>query len=391
MEGLFILYSRYNAIFRNQTNVVSLSEMNKVLFFASDFKIGLSALLTDELIAFHRSGINIYAVAGEHEQEAALSEKVNAEKVPISRIEGLDAHANFGRLTKILGDIILTHGIHIVHVQNNWQLALISFIKYKLLLKHKIRIIYTLHGFRNNSVWKSYLAQIIIGFALLLFVDKVICMSSYLKRKFRLLSYKIELLPLGVPSSFFMSEMPPLPQVGLQMIFPAQFRCGKNQDVIIRAFAEHIKNTRDEVSKLILPGAGDLLSEMKELTEHLNIASRVEFPGQLSKEAIRQLYLKSNIGIVSSNSETFGQSIVEPFVLGRCIVSTPVGIALDIIKKGENGYIYNHQEDLVQIMDYLYLHQDVIKQIGLNNFQQRELFSWPKISKSYQNRVLQVE
>lgn len=362
--------------------------MNKVLFFASDFKIGLSALLTDELIAFHQSGANIYAVAGEHEQEIGLSEKVDVEKVPISRIEGLDAHANFGGLAKILEHLILANDIHIVHVQNNWQLALMSFVKYKLLLKHKIRIIYTLHGFRHNSVWKSYLAQIIIGSALLLFTDKVICMSSYLKRKFRLLSYKIELLPLGVPTSFFVPEMPPLPQDGLQMIFPAQFRYGKNQDVIIRSFAEHIKNTRDDVSKLILPGAGDLLSEMKALAVHLNIASRVEFPGQLSKEAIRQLYLKSNIGIVSSNSETFGQSIVEPFVLGRCVVSTPVGIALDIIKKGENGYIYNHQEGLTQIMSYLYSHQELISKIGQNNFIQRDLFNWDTISKTYQKDML---
>lgn len=367
---------------------MSLSRLNKVLFFASDFKIGLSALLTDELIAFYRSGIDIYAVAGECEQEAGLSEKVRAEKVPISRIQGLDAHVDFARLTKILGDIILKKDIHVVHVQNNWQLALISFVKYKLLLKHKIRIIYTLHGFRHNSVWKSYLAQIIIGSALLLFVDKVICMSSYLKRKFRLLSYKIELLPLGVPPSFFMPEMPLLPQYGLQMIFPAQFRPGKNQDTIIQAFAKHIKNTQDKVSKLILPGSGELLSEMKQLAAQLNISTRVEFPGQLSKEAIRQLYLETNIGIVSSNSETFGQSIVEPFVLGRCVVSTPVGIALDIIKKGENGYIYNHQEDLVQIMDYLYLHQDIISRIGFNNYQQRGLFSWSEISKSYQNRFL---
>lgn len=362
--------------------------MNKVLFFASDFKIGLSALLTDELIAFHKSGINIYAVAGEHEQEIGLSEKVDVEKVPIFRIEGLDAHANFGGLAKILEHLILANDIHTVHVQNNWQLALMSFVKYKLLFKHKIRIIYTLHGFRHNSVWKSYLAQIIIGSALLFFTDKVICMSSYLKRKFRLLSYKIELLPLGVPTSFFVSEIPPLPQDGLQMIFPAQFRCGKNQDVIIRSFAEHIKNTRDDVSKLILPGAGDLLSEMKALAVHLNIASRVEFPGQLSKEAIRQLYLKSNIGIVSSNSETFGQSIVEPFVLGRCVVSTPVGIALDIIKKGENGYIYNHQEGLTQIMSYLYSHQELISKIGQNNFIQRDLFNWDTISKTYQKDML---
>lgn len=128
------------------------------------------------------------------------------------------------------------------------------------------------------------------------------------------------------------------------MIFPAQFRHGKNQDVIIRAFAKHIKQTNDGDSRLILPGAGDLLNEMKRLADSLGISNRVEFPGLLSKEDIRQLYLKSNIGIVSSNSETFGQSIVEPFVLGRCVISRPVGIANDIIQNGVNGYIYNHEK-----------------------------------------------
>ena len=369
---------------------MSLSRMNKVLFFASDFKIGLSALLTDELIAFYRSGIDIYAVAGEYEQEAGLSEKIRAEKVPISRIQGLDAHADFLRLAEVLSDIILRNDIHIVHVQNNWQLALVSFVKYRLIFKQKIRIIYTIHGFRNYSLLKSYFAQIVIGTALFLFADKVICMSSYLKRRFRLLSYKIELLPLGVPQSFFMPEMPLLPQYGLQVIFPAQFRPGKNQDIIIQAFAKHIKKTQDKVSKLILPGSGELLPEMKKLAAQLNISTRVEFPGQLSKEAIRQLYLEANIGIVSSNSETFGQSIVEPFVLGRCVVSTPVGIALDIIKKGENGYIFTNQNDLVELLGYLYNHQSEINRIGANNFRERNLFHWNRISLEYQKRLLNV-
>ena len=37
--------------------------MSKVLFFASDFKIGLSTLL-DELLALYRYGIEVCAVAG---------------------------------------------------------------------------------------------------------------------------------------------------------------------------------------------------------------------------------------------------------------------------------------------------------------------------------------
>ena len=50
-----------------------------------------------------------------------------------------------------------------VHVQNNWQLALMAYVKFKLCFKQKIRIIYTLHGFRHNHLLKSYVSQVIIG------------------------------------------------------------------------------------------------------------------------------------------------------------------------------------------------------------------------------------
>ena len=43
-----------------------------ILFFASDYKIGLSTLLTDQLLALHRNGINVYPVAGEKNQEKGL-------------------------------------------------------------------------------------------------------------------------------------------------------------------------------------------------------------------------------------------------------------------------------------------------------------------------------
>lgn len=368
---------------------MSFPKIKKILFFASDYKIGLSSLLTDELIALSRSGIDIYAVAGEKEQEKGLTKKIEKEsKITITRITGLDDHVDFKKIADALKNIIIENHIHMVHVQNNWQLALIVYIKYQLLFKYKIKIIYTIHGFRNNNFWKSHIAQILIGTALFLFADKIICMSRYLKKKFNLLSYKIELIPLGIPSSFFLSQKDSLPTNGLQMIFPAQFRKGKNQDIIIHAFAEHIKKTNDCVSQLILPGTGNLISEMKRLTDNLGISNRVVFPGLLSKEEIRQLYLKSNIGIVSSNSETFGQSIVEPFVLGRCVISTPVGIANDIIREGVNGFIYTNTDKLVQIFNYLFDHQDLISKIGANNYKEKDMFRWENICSIYKDKLL---
>lgn len=357
--------------------------MTKLLFFASDYSIGLSTLLTDQLLALYHAELPFIAVAGEKEQEAGLGEKVQHLNLELYRISGLDTHRNFHQLAKQIADIIRKKDIGFVHVQNNWQLVLVTYAKCFLLKRPKPKVIYTLHGFRHNHPIKAIIAKMIIGMELLCFADRVICMSSYLKKQFQLLSYKIELIPLGIPDDYFKVEHTICTNKGLQMLFPAQFRYGKNQDLIIRAFANHIKKTGDSVSRLILPGSGPLWDEMKKLASNMGIENRVVFPGQCTKEEVLRLYMESNIGIIASNSETFGQCIVEPFVLGRCIISTSVGIAPDIIKDGENGYLYKSENELTAIMGWLYSSPSKIEEAGCNNYEQRNLFRWNAITKQY--------
>lgn len=362
--------------------------MSKLLFFASDYKIGLSALLCDQLIALYKCGVELCAVAGDHDQEDGLTEKLAEFGIPVIRVHNLDVHSNFIMLAKKLNQIIEENHINVVHVQNNWQLALISYVKYVALRRKKLKIIYTIHAFRNNSSWKSRIAQIVIGTALLLFADRVICMCTYLKKKFRLLSYKIVLLPHGISDMFFYEKNLVLPDRGLQMIFPAQFRKGKNQDMIVKAFANHIIRTGDVESKLILPGNGPLLDDVKKLVAKLRLQNRVLFPGRCPKDETYKMYMNCNIGVIASSSETFGQSIVEPFVLGRCVISTPVGVAIDVIKNGYNGFIFTTEQELSNIFTQLYNDQILIKKIGTNNFKQRDMFRWDKIGLSYKRVLL---
>lgn len=355
----------------------------KLLFFTSDYKIGQSSLLTDQLMALHKSELEFVAVSGENEQEKGLKERIEDIGIDVRRIEGLDVHANFMGLARQITDIVRKEDIRCVHVQNNWQILLVVFVKFILLRRFGLKIVYTLHGFRHNSPVKSVIARIIIGAVLLLFANRVICMSTYLKRKFYFLGRKAVLIPLGISDEYFLPEHPQLPDNGLQMVFPAQFRYGKNQDLIIRAFARHIQNNGDTESHLYLPGMGELSEEMKELTMNLGIADRVSFPGFCSKQEVLQLYLKCNIGIVASNSETFGQSIVEPFVLGRCVVSTHVGIADDILVDGENGYFFASEDELVVVFERLYRNQALIGKAGNINYSKRQMFAWDKVTERY--------
>lgn len=357
--------------------------MTKLLFFASDYSIGLSTLLTDQLLALYHAELPFISVAGEKEQEVGLGDKVQQSNLELYRISGLDVHRNFHQLAKQIADIIREKDIVLVHVQNNWQLALVTYAKYFLLKHPKSKVIYTLHGFRNNHPIKAIIAKMIIGMELHCFADRVICMSSYLKKQFQLLSYKIELIPLGISDEYFKGEHTICTSKGLQMIFPAQFRHGKNQDLIIRSFANHIKKTGDTISQLVLPGSGPLWDDTIKLASDLGIENRVVFPGQCTKEEVLRLYMESNLGIIASNSETFGQCIVEPFVLGRCIISTPVGIAPDIIKDGENGYLYKSENELTAIMGWLYCSPSKIEEAGRNNYEQRNQFRWDAITKQY--------
>lgn len=64
--------------------------------------------------------------------------------------------------------------------------------------------------------------------------------------------------------------------------------------------------------------------------------------------------------------------LLDRVLLNLCIRTmcyfNPVGIANDIIQNGVNGYIYTSQKDLVEKFDYLYTHQNMIYQMGENNY-----------------------
>ena len=361
--------------------------MGKLLFFASDFKIGQSSLLTDQLVALNHGDVDVVAVSGEKEQEKGLQKRTKQLGIDVRYIDGLDEHANFVGLAKWIANIIRQENVGYVHVQNNWQMMLTVFSKFILLRNLRLRIIYTIHGFRNNKPIKAIIARIVIGTMLLLFANKVICMSTYLKRNFSFLGKKIVLIPLGISDDYFLSERPRLPLNGLHMMFPAQFRVGKNQHLIIRAFARHINKCEDKDSHLYLPGMGELCESMKSLTEELGISDRVSFPGFCTKQEVLQLYKKCNIGIVASNSETFGQAIVEPFVLGRCVISTHVGIAEDILVDGENGFFFSTEEDLRDIFERLYKEPQLITRAGEKNYDKRNMFSWKNVTERYEGVV----
>lgn len=362
--------------------------MNILFFIESG--LGNSSLLVDQIIALYQKHKSVHAILSDYDQEKGLTDKIKEMSIPHTILPGLYKHHSFKREAQILKELIESKGIDIVHVQTNWELAIVNYVKYILKSGQKFKILYTIHGYRNNYKYKKYIALFLLTIILWIFTDKIICTCSSLKNKFNILSYKIILLPLGIDNNFFNSKHSTPQNDNLKLIYPAQFRIGKNQDIIIKAFAQYIKITHDIDSILYLPGSGELLTKMKNLTESLNLSKQIVFPGRISKEEILDLYHQCNTAIIASSNETFGQCIVEPYVLGLNIITTNVGVATDIITDKENGCFFSTQEELTSILLYFHNNPDKIKQFGDYNFERRDIFTWDTITNKYLKYLSQL-
>jgi glycosyltransferase involved in cell wall biosynthesis len=240
------------------------------------------------------------------------------------------------------------------------------------------------HGYRHNEPLKSVLATAIIGSALALWADRVIVNSSCVRRRFRFLGGKLRQISLGVDRSLLYAFQPPnYGSKPKRLIFPGQFRRGKNQAWLIQALADYCRQTGDREVELVLPGAGDSLNECKHLAERLNVGGLVCFPGQVSRNQIIEAYLKSQVAIIPSNYETFGSCIAEPLALGRIVLSRPVGCAEDLIVHGENGFLFSSKQELQELLIRVLPDLSRYRRVGEQARELRSKFDWDRIAGEY--------
>lgn len=364
----------------------------KVLMIIAERNYGLVSLLTGQAVSFNEvNGLDIQFVTGSTEKEQGLFAKLDECAASYFKIENFEYNKEFLNRALDLKNVMDKVNPDFVHVQTNWQLALCVFIK--LFYGKSFKIIDTMHAFRHNqNILKSLSARIIIGIAQFLFVNKIIVCSEYVKSKFSLLSYKITLIHLGVDKMFFKKDdnLDLKYEGQISLAFPGDFRKGKNQDILIKCLAKYINNKR-EISqvKLILPGEGPLKQKCIELVNNLGIEDYVVFPGWVSKETIVSIIKECSIALIPTNSETFGLCIAEPFTYGRCVVSRNVGVAPDIIKNGENGFVFKNDEELYNIIESILENRNLIYITGNNAFKQRELFNWNIIAHQYASMINQ--
>ena len=136
--------------------------------------------------------------------------------------------------------------------------------------------------------------------------------------------------------------------------------------------------------KLIVAGKGNIKKYTK-MAQEAQIISDVIFTGPVNKEKVISMYLASDLYIMLSKFDTFGNVVLEAMAAGLpIIISNNVG-AKDLVQENKNGFIVSNTSDTDYIAAKiaLLLDENIRKQMAEAAFQTAKQNTWDDVTKKY--------
>lgn len=151
----------------------------------------------------------------------------------------------------------------------------------------------------------------------------------------------------------------------VQFLFVANYSVNKNQEMLLRAFA----NADIGKSRLVFIGFEEnaYLDSLRKLQAELNIADEKEvlFQVGMERQKIVKTYGESDVFVCPSMSETWSIVAHEAAAVGIPIISTDVGIYSEI----DGAMIVNTQEEMCQAIEILYQDKEARKIRGIKAYE----------------------
>ena len=187
--------------------------------------------------------------------------------------------------------------------------------------------------------------------------------------------YPVEPLPNGLPREEFENLLRYKPNQDMKSLcyqfegYPTVTQVGaldenKNQIFTLRCIKE-IKGLIPDIRFLII-GAGFKKAELVRWTLSNNLEKQVIFAGQMSRMECLYLISKATLLVLTSESESFPNVLLEGQALSRPVVTFDVGSASEIVKHGVTGYVIRKGDELTfkKLMGELLKDHDLARTMG---------------------------
>lgn len=223
-----------------------------------------------------------------------------------------------------------------------------SAIKLKRKFKERLKLYIRLNSFKHGTIYRPALS-FIYSFIFCKYGDAINFQCPHTITKFtnsKLITRKgIDvIIPLGLNDPDIIADSSKLDlnsifedEEAYKIIYLAQFHKHKRHLELVNSLMNLLKSNNN--IKLILFGSGSELDRIKELVKQEKLTHQVIFAGRVDRKFIPYYLSKSNLSVVLSKIETFGHNILEPLFYNIPVISTDTGIASDVIKDFQNGFV----------------------------------------------------
>ena len=197
---------------------------------------------------------------------------------------------------------------------------------------------------------------------------------------------KLHLIPAGIDVAGYEAHRARSNEI-LDLLFVGRIARNRYLEPLIKAlqYLDKVKLTivgaEERSSSLSRKG---YLAELKALAGELGVRERINFVGAKYGRELLGYYHTADVFVYTSLYENFGQTLLEAAAAGLPIISTPVGIAPEIVIDGKTGFLVS--DDPKTISERIRLLSNIssrrefggrIKEIV------KEKFAWPNIIEQY--------
>ena len=135
--------------------------------------------------------------------------------------------------------------------------------------------------------------------------------------------------------------------------------------------------------ELNIVGDGNLMSELKSLTQKLGIANQVNFFGRIESEQMPDIYRSNNIFVMASQHEGMSNAMLEALACGLPIITTRCEGVEELIDK--NGIIVEQADSksISEAIKKLAADNQQLNQMSLAAVEKAKEYSWDSAAQKY--------
>ncbi len=221
------------------------------------------------------------------------------------------------------------------------------------------------------------------------FCDRILCNSTAAARgleKVGIRRQKLAVIPNAMPQAAFAATAPALAVVpGLvRVVMVARMNDpAKRHDVFLKAAARIAKRNPDV--EFVLVGDGPLKAGLEQLARELGLGNKAMFLGD--RRDIPAVLASCQISVLSSDSESLSNAIMESMAAGLPVVACRVGGNEELVRDGETGFLVPAGDDeaLADRIGRILLDESLRKKLGEAARADAQRFTVQKICAQYES------